>query len=105
MTRSPTNSNDRRTTTGVVGYELAQNYEMAKTLLLFGVVCYALGAQALEIYEPGTGLPTVSKGLFVTAAVVAFFVGVFMTGFAASIIIRYIRAVGVTHYVRSAVPV
>lgn len=38
--------------TGVVGYELVQSYETAKTLLLFGLATYAVGIHILTNFEP-----------------------------------------------------
>jgi hypothetical protein len=99
---------------GVVGYELAQAYNTAKEMFLFGVPFILLGAtnfpttlpdvKTTDIMSVDFAVMWATEVVLPGMALAAFFGGVLLTFTAVSIAIQYARAVGVRHYVRSRLP-
>jgi hypothetical protein len=95
---------------GVVGYELAQSYDVAKELFLFGVAATLLGATHFPTALPAVPTTFTTPTDFVVTwttdvvlpgmALAAFFGGLFLTLAAVAIAIQFARAVGVRHYLR-----
>jgi hypothetical protein len=99
---------------GVVGYELAETYDVAKEMFLFGIAATLLGAAGfpttLPDVETTVSIPVDLAVMWTTELMlpsmflITFFGGVLMTLTAVGVTVKYARAVGVRYYVRSRLP-